>query len=265
MATTELERELHDFWCAYEAAIGFRSTFSAMLAAHQGVSLGAGPPGGWDPYAENIDRISNGSRTYRALRRLETGDLVVLYRLYGPRNPSNDHAALGDLSPLAALSDAAHEERDALVLRESTRRSDVAGERVEADVRRRREELEEMFWTEVGVIQQTKDARRADAGWVFLGQILDAHACDGAIRARIGAIESTDREISVDTAIRIKLRERDQVFVDAVKREARAMRTKALEAYRRARADEVQAIKAARKARRDSEICGLKAALGGVT
>ena len=249
MTTSELERELHDFWCAFEATIGFRSTFSAMLAAHAGVTMGSGPPSGWDPYAEVMDQIGAGSRTYRALRRLGTDDLVVLYRLFGPRNPRSEHDALGELSPLAVLTDAAEDARDEIVLRESTRRSDAVGARVAVDVVRRRRELEQLFWSEVGALAKAKDERRVEAGWTFLGQLLDAFACDGAIRAQIGAIEATDREVTVEAAVRARIKQAD--FIAAVIREATAMRAAALASYRAARAEERLSAKAERKARQE--------------
>ena len=254
MMASELGRELHDFWCSFEATIGFKSTFSAMLAAHAGVALGAGAPTGWDPYAERIDAIASGHRTYRALRRMRTEDVVVLYRLYGPWHPSYRHDQLGDLAPLAALTDAAEEARCDLVLRESTRRSDESGARVAVDVVQRRREAEVMFWSEVGQIAKARDQRRIDAGWVLLGQLLDAFEADGEARARIGAIESVDREVTVETSLRARLRARDAPFVAEVTREAIAMRNAATEAYRRARAEQLSEDREITRARAQTTV-----------
>ena len=119
-------RELGAFFREYDAAIGFKSTFSAMLAAASGVAIGSGPPAGWDPYAEIIDRISQGTRVYRALKRMDaagqSAHVCVLFRLYGPRNGATERAEFGDLAPLAAFTDAAEQARVELVLGASTRR-----------------------------------------------------------------------------------------------------------------------------------------------
>lgn len=275
MLTTELERELREFWCGYESAIGFRSTFSAMIAAHQGIALGSGPPAGWDPYAEVIDRLSSGRRLYRALRRLGTADVVVLWRLYGPRNPQRDVPSLGDLSPLAELTTAAQGAREAIVLRESTRRSDGVGPRTAAALARRREELVEMFWIEVTEIRRVEERAprvrsdrrlaelqaRVDAGWKLLGQLNDAIQYDGTIRAQVGAIEGTDREVTVGDAVRA--RAKDKAFVDEVKREAGAMRERALSAYRAARAAEREVDRERRRERAQRELAETDRLLSG--
>lgn len=277
------ERELSEFWGGYEAAVGFKSTFSAMLAAHSGVALGSGSRNDWDPYAEDLSRpfqrpprrslIEDGNATYRALRRMQTADVVVLYQLFGPRNPRMHHDALGDLSPLAAMTDAVEDARCDVVLDESTRRSDATGARTKAEVGRQRTQLAADFWREVGAIARAASRyerarkperlaaheQRVTAGWTLLGQILDLYAVDGTIRARVGAIESTDREVTAEAAIRFRLRPtkdaggaaRQREFVAEVTREAEAMRATAIAAYRAARAEERLAAKASSKARQE--------------
>lgn len=245
---TRAETELHDFWCAYEGEIGFRSTFSAMLAAHAGVALGEGPPMGWDPYAEIVDTISSGTRVYRALRRMQTADVVVLYRLYGPRTPSSEHAALGELAPLAVLTEAARTAREEIVLVRSTPASERVASQVAREQKKRRAGLEEFFWAEAGRIAKLEAkrpraktparhaelARRIAEGREVLRAVLGAYQSDGVVRATIGAIESTDREVTLQEAVRTRLAARDASFTAEVTREAVAMRATALAAYREA-------------------------------
>lgn len=245
---TRAETELHGFWHWYEADIGFRSTFSAMLAAHAGVALGEGPPMGWDPYAEIVETISDGTRIYRALRRMHTADVVVLYRLYGPRRPSDEHEALGELGPLAPLTAAARQAREDIVLARSTPESERVAERVATQQDARRARLEEFFWREVGRLtkleaklprartaaRQVEIARRIAEVRDILRAVVGAYQSDGVVRATIGAIESTDREVTLQDAVRARLAARDASFVAEVRREATAMRVAALEAYREA-------------------------------
>lgn len=317
-------RELGAFFREYDAAIGFRSTFSAMLAAASGVAIGSGPPASWDPYAEIIDRISRGTKVYRTLKRMDaagqSAHVCVLYRLHGPRNGTTERAEFGDLAPLAAFTDAAEEARVELVLRESTRREERVCTLVARSRKEQIAELAEMFWTEVGVIHRaeasllrldqdeddrpgtlrelrtrlakvqeallaeaepgpsrkarraaqlegqiaraeerdrraparaTELERRIEAGWRLLEQILEGVAYDGTLRARLGAIAGTDREITVEDALRAKLdppkrRQGDReayaawsaarsVFIAEVKAQAEAMRKAAHAAYRKAK------------------------------
>ncbi len=78
MTTMELERELREFWSGYEAtrsAFGrpSRRCWRCTPVSRWGQAL---RPAGTVP--EIIDQIAAGCRVYRALRRLETADVVVL-------------------------------------------------------------------------------------------------------------------------------------------------------------------------------------------
>ncbi len=323
---------LRKFFCEYDATIGFRSTFSAMLAAHAGVQLGAGSQAGWDPYAEIIDRITAGSRVYRRLRLMampvedhglgQVEHVVVLWRLYGPRNGRTERTDFGSGAPgvwaslLASMSETAEDARADLVLRESTIRSESVGSQVGRNRKQFLRDFEELFWQEASTVTRleaqvadavdadTREARRVradaaiaslreraeaatestrtklalqldgaiqrraslaevewvdrlqakerriEAGWKVMGQIVDAVMYDGTLRARLGAIESADREITIDDAIRDRMdtprksqgkaahqawKETREAFVTAVRIEANRMRREAHEAYRAAR------------------------------
>lgn len=264
-------RELRAFFTAYESDVRFTSTFSAMLAAAAGVAVGSGPPTGWDPYADVIDLISRGTRVYRTLRRMDAAGhdahVRVLYRLHGPRNGSTERPEWGELAPLAVVTAAAEDARADFVFTESSRREERVGPRVAHDHRRRCAEIATLFWQEVGVIARS-DAkakrartlasrahaeRRSIAGRQLLKQLLDGYGYDGTLRARLGAITSTDRELTVEDAIRAKLDARKRspgdreafaawsaerkTFVAQVLAEAEAMRREAHAAYRSAKVD----------------------------
>lgn len=282
-------RELRAFFQEYEADVGFKSTFSAMLAAHAGVALGSGPPSGWDPYAERIDRITRGTRVYRTLKAMDAAghgyDVDVLSRLYGPRNGAAERPEFGELAPLAVYTDAVSIARDDLVFRESSRREERSGAAVLGLAETTKAELERDFWATASRIvaaerriawhrarlerieadvDPDKDLVRAQSraaiarlphivdGWHELQRrILDAYVYDGSLRARLGAITSTDRELTAEDAIRSKLdtpkritgdreahatwRTARSVFVVEVTQQAEAMRRAAHAAYRKAK------------------------------
>lgn len=317
-------KELKRFFLEYEATVGFSSTFSAMLAAEAGVSFGSGAPTNWDPYAKIVHKISEGKRTYRTLKRMdESGDrasVVVLYRLYGPRNGSTERADFGKdavaeyATLLVAYTDAAEAAREDLVLRESSVREEQTASRVAKSRRNAADELEEMFWSEAALAQklrfelaelrqrddldrsdrlraiddelavtlaatgplasrgarrrlnsharrlrlerdrlsvaperETRITERLAAGRQLMKQVIDALGYDGTLRARLGTIESTDREITVEDAVRAVMdastwelhaetlqawKEARLMFVTDVRIEANEMRRRAHEAFR---------------------------------
>ncbi len=144
--------ELRDFFRCYESNAGFSSTFGAMLAALMRCSIGNGPPAGWDPYADAIDRTSRGTAVYRTLQRMaaEPHHVTVLVRLYGGRADDDGYREFGDLAPLVSLTRAAEEIRETLVLVESEPRAERTGARV-ADARREhRDTVCRDFWHEAG-------------------------------------------------------------------------------------------------------------------
>lgn len=256
--TLSIEREISEFFNGYEASVGFGSTYSAMLAAASGVAMGAGTPASWDPYAEIVPSLSAAKCVYRALRHMHTSDVLVLYLLYGPRRAAA-RAEIGELSPLLPLTRAAEEWRDALVLRESTERESSVGRACGAALAIARVEIEELFWREAGVQMRLArrrrtrpgDVRRLEAGRAWMRQLLQAHRCDGTLRARLGAIAGSDREITIEHALRVKLdlaprHDRDalrewraarDVFLAEARAEAAEMQARAREAYRSARRD----------------------------
>lgn len=138
--------ELGEFFCGYESAIGFRSTFSAMIAASEGVSLGTGPRANWDPYAEMVDRNAHYRETYRTLKRMNNEEVVILFRLYGMQNAASSTLEFGELSGLVAYTEAAEQLRDDFVLRESTRSEETVSGHMQTEQRRSRSELEALFW-----------------------------------------------------------------------------------------------------------------------
>lgn len=291
-------REMSEFFNASESRVGFKSTFSAMLAAEAGVALGSGPPSGYDPYADALDHITRGTQMRRRFARIPAAEARTLEHLYGPRT-TNDRREFGELSPIIPFTAASREAREQLVLDESTVRSERVAPRVNRALAERRAELEEMFWHEAGVVteletsmrraecqiekakakvkrlteqlettagdaqqrvierrskaqgklQSTTDTaaprlrrwhRRHAAGRQLLKQLLDGFSYDGAVRASIGTIEATDREITVEDAIRqimslpAKTKRRIE-FIAAATAQAEVLRTAAHAAYRLAK------------------------------
>lgn len=319
--------ELRRFFLEYEATIGFSSTFSAMLAAEAGVAFGSGSPTSWDRYAKIVHELTKAKATYRTLRHMdengERGSVVVLFRLYGPRNGNTERTDFGKdavaeiASLLAMYTTAASDARDQLVYTESTLREERTAALVGRTQAQMCEELDELFWREVTLAQKLelelaelravnadgRAARRAElscaieetlaaigplasrsarrrlevsarrlvrerdrlavapgreqqivdrlaAGRTLMGQIIDATSYDGTLRARLGAIESTDREITVEDAIRLMLdgptkgrswdgttswKDARAAFITAVRIEANQMRRHAHEAFRAAK------------------------------
>lgn len=307
-------RELAAFFRGYAADVRLKSTFSAMLAALEGVPVGAGAPAGWDPYAGILDRIAQGGRVYRRLVRMgEQGhdlEVCVLARLYGDTNLVHERPDFAELGPIIDLTAAAREAREDLVLEESTIRADAAAERVGVLLGARRAELEAMADAEertlekrerrlarltacsgavygakqnvadleadvestAGKAQERAIAKlraarerlqrleedaaaapakmatlvaRIAAGKQLLKQLRDGAAYDGVVRAQTGALAGTDREITVEAAIRAIMEprkrsratdERRARFVALALEQADTMRRAAHAAYRTAKA-----------------------------
>jgi hypothetical protein len=99
--------ELVDYFTGYEASIGYRSSYSAMLAAATRAG-GHCVMGDEEMVGRMSGSLSGHHRVYRALRRMvdrgEGGHAVVLYRLFGERPPNMDVETFGDLAPLASLT-----------------------------------------------------------------------------------------------------------------------------------------------------------------
>lgn len=260
-------RELRRFFCDFDAEIGFRSTFSAMIAAANGVGFGSGSPDSWDPYAERVEKLTAGARTRRALERVHGRLVVVLYRLYGPvpAHVVTGSKELGEHALIAPYTEAAEEARADLVVRRSAAHEAVLAEGVPRAHAISRTELEAEFWATAGRLLHQEgridwheralrrdpenakskvhleDARRRHRAYEqLLGQLLDGFRYDGTIRAQIGAIESADRGVSVDDAIHDRLspmrpEHERAAFASAVKRQAVVLKGAAHEAYRVAR------------------------------
>lgn len=99
--------ELVDYFTGYDASIGYRSSYSAMLAA--ATRAGGTCVTGDDEMVGRMGGVLSGHhRVYRTLRRMvdrgEEGHAVVLYRLFGERPPNLDAATFGDMAPLATLT-----------------------------------------------------------------------------------------------------------------------------------------------------------------
>jgi hypothetical protein len=113
---------LEYYFREYAAQIGQRSTFSAMLAAWSGTLGGGAHNGVEDGMAEMLDRgvVRKGRDIYRALvvmaERGQSRELVVLHRLYGPRNPLAEFPVFGDVAPVIDMTPVVDEYRDALAL-----------------------------------------------------------------------------------------------------------------------------------------------------
>ena len=171
--------ELHKFFGGYEATVGLRSTFGAMVNALNGVGGTSGSDGGGDgqlaavldsagagvgrrAYSRDKNPIARGRDVWQALRRTQdlygASHVVVLHLLYGDPSPAfcglavcprcakeGDHTAgcdLTELAPILHLTDYAEELRDDMAL--------AWGEERESSVRLRLVKAptaaEERFW-----------------------------------------------------------------------------------------------------------------------
>jgi hypothetical protein len=123
--------DLEMYFTGYAPQIGFRSSYGAIVAAECGVSIGAGTPANWDPYAGCVREITQGKRIYRRLKRMiDAGQslyVTVLHLLHGDRQPGEERSAFGELAALAELTDAVAEVRVLVARRRGeARESEVA-------------------------------------------------------------------------------------------------------------------------------------------
>lgn len=227
--------ELAFFFCRYEEEIGQRSTHGAMLAAWGGTS-GGEPHDAHERMAELVDSraISRAGRIRAALRMLHHHDVVVLWRLFGPRNLATARPELGDASPLADLTDACERAREELALRSGEAREERVAAALETSGAAIRADAEREFWRCAGRLLRlderaahhravlarpaATDATRARSG-AALGDIehrrvlvtlelrawLAGATYDGLPAARCTACASADRELSAQDALRIRL------------------------------------------------------------
>jgi hypothetical protein len=237
---------LEYYFREYAAQIGQRSTFSAMLAAWSGTLGGGAHNGVEDGMAEMLDRgvVRKGRDIYRALvvmaARGQSRELVVLHRLYGPRNPLSEFPVFGDVAPVIDMTPVVDEYRDALALEEGERRGDhlalvydaeaVNKWRVdlEAEMARvngildrldeRIEERQAIEHATVAISRTYSDRRRQitaelierRAGWHrFLADLEDRaerqDMRDPALAARLSAMAGADREITHTEALRRRM------------------------------------------------------------
>jgi hypothetical protein len=174
--------ELREYFECFESAIGFRSTFSVMISALNGLPLGGGS-GNRDPLAELMDhpRIAEGNRVSRTISKLwDTGagrHAAVLTILYGSKGSVEWSEAFGALAPLAPMTMAVTEARDQLATREGMRREEIVGRSTTEAQAAVREEIEHEFWATAtrrskAIAEHAKLVDRLDA--------LQAQANDGA-------------------------------------------------------------------------------------
>jgi hypothetical protein len=237
---------LEFFFREYEAAIGQRSTFSAMLAAWSGTLGGGAHNGVEDAMAEMLDRgvVHKGREIYRALvvmaNRGQDAELVVLHRLYGPRNPLAEFPVFGDVAPIVDMVPAVDAYREQLALEEGERRSDHLAlvydaaaanrwrESVEEEIayvntilERLDAKIEERHAAEVASVainRSVSDRRRQitaelvekRASWERFLVTLEIRATrrdirDSALNARLSALAGADKEITHAAALRQRM------------------------------------------------------------
>jgi hypothetical protein len=201
MGLTLLERgELEWFWNGYEADVGFRSSFQQMVVAIvQGADeeWGGIPKvggGGHDVDAQVYhDRMyglhchgvfRRADAIYRALKTMPEHHLVVLYLLHGPGRRNAPTNVFGDVAPIAHLTAAAEEARQAMAEREGAHREERADEGTAAAIEDHREGLARTFWEAVGEYQACE--RR-------LGELMAIEEPTEKQRARIEAAQDRHR------------------------------------------------------------------------
>ncbi|WP_394849610.1 hypothetical protein LZC95_19435 [Pendulispora brunnea] len=168
-----LERErLHAFFCEYESAIGFRSTFREMIVVlawgdvPSGMAVHASRPAVNDAEDRMLERIALGvvgpaRKIYQALSLMASrgeGALVsVLWLLHGHRHPTAAYHVFSDVAPIVHLTDAAEEVREKLALHDGDERYDRVTRDYPTALAAQREAITAEFWRTVGLIHRADE------------------------------------------------------------------------------------------------------------
>lgn len=256
----EIEGFLRAFFQGYEAAVGFSSTFSAMTAAANGLSIGEGPVN-TDPLADKLPTIHHYTTTWRALRWMDDNghrhDLIVLFKLYGHRKPTTvDGWFEATIAPLVTMTDAAEDARAEMAFTRSAPREESLNARLAQAWSERRSGYEVQFWEAAGHVMRLtakanpspKATEKLRAWQTVMAQSLQAFTQpDTSLQARLALLTNEDRATTVEDAVHHTLhfsgRESDRQehdnarrsFIAQAKREATELRQRALMVYQHAR------------------------------
>lgn len=221
------DAELRYFFRDHCAAIGFKSTFGAVLAAHSGVQLGVGSPESWDALAAYVDRHARarpGRRVWAILDAMiaegDSAHVTVLSRYYGEREPSAPYGTFEALAPLVSMTLAVEAARDEQAARLGT----IRDERVTAAFHNAPAHYEEEFWrtakrcgwydeqiARAETADERQRIRRERAPWwAALKSLHESYQVavllrDAPLRARLGALAGADRETGTTEAMRAEL------------------------------------------------------------
>lgn len=131
------------FFCHYESSAGLKATHIEQL-------------GGGGGSAERNDESAvalldsgatkRANRIRRALERMGDRDVVVLYRLYGPRNASAEGACFKALAPIADMTPAVDDAREEMALVSGEKRETAVDANFAVSHARRARMLERDFW-----------------------------------------------------------------------------------------------------------------------
>ncbi len=197
------EEEIREMFMNYESAIGFRSNQGAAVAALEGMR------GCFDVWRESdleraIDsgKVAEASLVRKTLMRMqETGhtrDVVVLWRMLGPRKPS-DNGALTPFEPIADMVTEVESAREEMAL--------FLGE-----------ERQERVSATFGVVDMKATLEREF--WEIAGDVNDIN---GRIEARMasGRCHHTKRSAEITNAMQARY----EFFYEALGKRLEAFRT----------------------------------------
>lgn len=239
---TEQVDELRFFFSSYESLVGIRSTYSSMLAAANGLSGDGASVDRLEACEALVDDLwrhrrkeregrgkeddaicNRASRVRGALKQMRGGHVVALYRMYGPAQPLDAavRAAIGELAPLADLTNVAEETREELALKAGEVRSEAVVRQMIEEQAEKREGYEALFWqaaTRVSKIETALSLREEKDNitteletkiqqWRdVMSKAISATLYDGRLAAQLSTLASADREITVSFAISHRLR-----------------------------------------------------------
>lgn len=194
---------LKSFFCEFEAhALGANT---GGVVGESGIT---GYDGGQVRLVDlHITRDANlvRERLLRMVSAGQTGLIVALYRMHGPKPPGVPYAEFRDLAPLAEITDAAEAARLEMGRKGGIVRAAEVEEASEAERARRLEDAERTFWEGAGEIAKL-DVRLADpvvSGASHLPSVV-------AFWRSAGELDKIDRNLDAltDEGLRERLEER---------------------------------------------------------
>jgi hypothetical protein len=113
----DVEDDLRFLWNDLDAAIGFHSSHGS--AVNRALGLGSTKVEAFQPFEEfacwSRPDGRRRARVRETLAKLPRAAVQILYRIYGPRDPSAHRARLGELAQIAEYTPTVEAERERMV------------------------------------------------------------------------------------------------------------------------------------------------------